>query len=294
MRSPALVLALALGSLLGLAGCGGVQSVPLTASQPNTVPVAAPATTTPPPGTATTAPTEPDPFVRPAWLGTRVLPLRDDGFGEVRPTPPELAPRRLATIDRLPPPAGDGFESTIGPVPPDVVERSTWHEGCPVDLADLAYLTVSHVGFDGSTHTGEMITNVEFADGVVAVFEALFAAGFPIEEMRVIGAPELDLPPTGDGNVTTSFVCREAVGSANWSQHAYGLAIDLNPFHNPYLRGDLVLPELAGFYTDRDRDEAGMVHPDSVAVGAFADLGWVWGGTWSSLKDWMHFSATGR
>jgi carbonic anhydrase/acetyltransferase-like protein (isoleucine patch superfamily) len=73
----------------------------------------------------------------------------------------------------------------------------------------------------------------------------LFAARFPIEEMRVTSPAELDAPPTGDGNNTSAFVCRPVRGQDNRSAHAYGLAIDLNPFCNPYTKDDLVLPELA-------------------------------------------------
>jgi hypothetical protein len=83
------------------------------------------------------------------------------------------------------------------------------------------------------------------------VFRRLHAARFPLEEVRIITSEELDLPPTGDGNVTSAFVCRPTVGGSRWSEHAYGRAIDINPFHNPYVRGDLVLPELAGAYVDR-------------------------------------------
>ena len=41
----------------------------------------------------------------------------------------------------------------------------------------------------------------------------------------------------------------------------YGLAVDLNPFQNPYRRGNLVLPELASAYLDRDRVRPGMIRP---------------------------------
>jgi hypothetical protein len=111
--------------------------------------------------------------------------------------------------------------------------------------------------------------------------------------MRVITAEEIDAHPTGDGNDTTSFACRPAVGSASWSQHAFGLAIDINPFHNPYLKGDLVLPELASAYVDRENTRPGMITEGDVVTEAFADIGWGWGGNWSSLKDWMHFSLSG-
>ena len=52
-------------------------------------------------------------------------------------------------------------------------------------------------------------------------------------------------------------MCRAARQQTNWSAHAYGLAIDLNPFDNPYQRGDLVLPELASSYLDRSWKRAG-------------------------------------
>ena len=154
-------------------------------------------------------------------------------------------------------------------------------------------MTVSHVGFDGELHTGELLANAAWADDLVGVFRRLYQARFPIEQMRVIRAEEIDAPPTGDWNDTTSFVCRPAVGNASWSQHAYGLAVDINPFHNPYQKRDLVLPELASAYTDRDDLRPGMIQPGDVVVEAFADIGWTWGGEWNSLKDWMHFSASG-
>jgi len=221
------------------------------------------------------------------------LPLRPDGFGQVLPTPDVLADRALPTVDVLPPPATGGYESSVAPVPPDVLARSTWAPGCPVTPGELRYLTMSFFGFDGLAHTGEMIVHEDVAAEVVGVFGELFAARFPIEEMRVVAAPELDLAPTGDGNNTTAFVCRAARGQSRWSAHAYALAIDVNPFCNPYVSGDLVLPELASAYLDRNRARPGMVTEDGPVVAAFGSIGWAWGGRWSQPLDIMHFSSTG-
>ncbi len=267
-----------------------------TVARTTTTGVVVSTTTSMPPTTSTTHPTTAttNPFARPGWLGTRLLPIRPDGHGEVQPTPPELVDRRLETIDLLDPPDSDGFVATIEPIPDDVLARSSWTEECPVMVDELRYLTMTHHGFDGEIHTGEMIVNADYAEGVVEVFGRLFEAGFPIEQMRVIRLEEIDDHPTGDFNDTTSFVCRPAVGSANWSYHAYGLAIDVNPFHNPYLRGDLVIPELASAYTDRENVREGMIFDGDVVVEAFADIGWSWGGHWNTLKDWMHFSSSGR
>jgi hypothetical protein len=118
--------------------------------------------------------------------------------------------------------------------------------------------------------------------GCVAVILAVTAAG-----------ADLTAPPTGDGNNTAAFVCRAMRKGASWSEHAYGRAIDVNPFQNPYRRDDLVLPELASAYLDRGNVRPGMVLDVGVVVEAFEEIGWSWGGEWSS-PDLMHFSEAGR
>jgi hypothetical protein len=153
---------------------------------------------------------------------------------------------------------------------------------------------MTYWGFDDARHSGEMLVNRAVAGDVVDVFRALYRARFPIESMRIATLEDLDAPPTGDGNVTGSFVCRPVRGGTEFSQHAYGLAVDLNPFQNPYHRGTVVLPELASSYLDRTWLRPGMTTPYGRAVLAFASIGWEWGGAWSSLKDYQHFSANGR
>jgi len=251
-------------------------------------------TTTSTSAPATTSTVVVDAYAPPAWLGSRPLPLRPDGYGEVLPTPAELVDRAISTLDLLVPPPRDEFVATIEPIPPAVLARSTWHPDCPVTEDELAYLTMSHWGFDERSHTGEMIIHADHAEAVVGVFSKLHAARFPIEQMRVISRDELDVPPTGDGNVTTAFVCRPAVGATSWSMHASGLAIDINPFHNPYVKADLVVPELASAYANRAYVRPGMILADDVVTAAFAEIGWFWGGRWNSLVDSMHFSANNR
>ena len=105
----------------------------------------------------------------------------------------------------------------------------------------------------------------------------------------------MSAPPTGDGNDTASFACRPSTGSTTtWSRHAYGLAIDVNPFHNPYVKGAVVLPELATAYLDRGNVRPGMIVSNDVVVRAFRSIGWEWGGDWKTLKDYQHFSDNGR
>jgi hypothetical protein len=288
-----------------LTACGGGTPQPNPGGlQPN------PPTSGPPVGEATSSsgsgaggypqpPTTRSLTTRPpaaAWrVGAHPLPLRPDGFGKVLPTPAPLRDRRLATTDRLPPPPGGRFRSTVAAVSPAVRARmgETWTPGCPVGLGDLRYLTVSFRGFDGRAHTGELVVHRRVAAQVVSVFARLYRARFPIEAMRLVTTADLHAHPTGDGNNTAAFVCRAARGQTRWSAHAYGLAVDVDPFQNPYRRGDLVLPELASAYLDRADRRPGMILPGGPVTAAFAAVGWTWGGTWRSPKDLMHFSATG-
>ncbi len=266
---------------------GAATSTGSTSSLPASTATTAPTTSTP---TTSEAPT----LTRPDWLGKRVLTTDGSGFALAQDTPPELVDRRLPTIDTLPPPTDETFRSSIEALEGEPLDRSTWEEGCPVETADLRYLTMTFWGFDGAVHTGEMIVHADAAAGIVKVFGALFDERFPIEEMRIVTPADLDAPPTGDGNNTSAFVCRAVTGGTSFSEHAYGLAVDINPFLNPYRRGELVLPELATAYLDRERGLPGMIGPESVAVEAFAAIGWSWGGDWESLKDWQHFSHNGR
>ncbi|MEO5708961.1 MAG: M15 family metallopeptidase [Nocardioidaceae bacterium] len=229
-------------------------------------------------------------------VGTRPLPLRADGFGEVLPTPRVLRVRRMQAADVLPPPTDGRFRGTVGPVTPEIRRRmgKTWSPSCPVALSGLRYLTLTFAGFDGRSRTGELVVNASVSRGVVGVFRTLYAARFPIEEMRLVTSAGLDAPATGDGNNTAAYVCRPTRRATTFSAHASGLAIDLNPFVNPYRSGDLVLPELAGAYEDRSWRRPGMVLPGGVATRAFGAAGWTWGGDFRTVSDLMHFSANGR
>jgi D-alanyl-D-alanine carboxypeptidase len=297
----AVVPALALCLVAALAACGRGSSPSGSASAAGSggsagetrATDAADGTTTPT-VPAVPAPTTTPPPTRPGWLGTRVLPTGPDGAAAPQPTPPELDPRRLPTVDTLPPPADGAYHSFVGPVPPEVAARSTWQEACPVALDDLRYVTVSFWGFDDRAHTGELLVEAGSADGMTQVFQRLFAARYPVEEMRITSRPELDAPPTGDGNNTSAFVCRPTRGSTRWSQHAYGLAIDVNPFQNPYVNGERVLPELATSYLERGNVRPGMILAGDPVIAAFAAIGWEWGGAWNSPTDTMHFSRDDR
>jgi hypothetical protein len=178
----------------------------------------------------------------------------------------------------------------------EVVDRN-WRPGCPVPIRDLRVAQVRYWGFDGDVHDGPLVLNETVVRGVVTVFRRLFRAQFPIKHIALARRyrPNADRW-NSTRDTTSSFNCRpttDAPGSL--SQHSYGWAIDINPLQNPYVRSDgSVLRRAAKPYRDRSRRRPGMIHPGDVVVRAFARIGWAWGGEWTTIKDYMHFSLTGR
>jgi hypothetical protein len=273
----------------GTGNVGTLGASPIGASTATTVSAVAPtspasvpvptssATLTHPPETITPPPATATPSVASTIMGSA-------GPGE----------RQAPTTDLLPPPPAGRFHSSIQPVPLAVLDRSSWALACPVTPGQLRYVTVSFKGFDGRAHTGEMLVNRKAAIGVVKVFRQLFASDWPIEGMRIVTANDLNGTGPGEVNNTSAFTCRAVTGSKTaWSEHAYGLAIDLNPFQNPYLSGRTIIPAQAGAYRERTPARAGMNTSGSLPVRAFRSIGWEWGGAYTSKKDYMHFSATG-
>ncbi|MGZ4728012.1 MAG: M15 family metallopeptidase, partial [Acidimicrobiales bacterium] len=151
------------------------------------------------------------------------------------------------------------------------------------------------VGFDGAEHDGALVVHADAVRATEAAFDRLRSARFPIHKVVTVdhyGAS--DDASMADDN-TSAFNCRPSTGSAStWSQHAYGRAIDVNPLENPYVSGSSVQPPAGSAYLDRSDVRTGMAVAGGELVSAFGAVGWGWGGAWNTLKDYQHFSATGR
>lgn len=200
-------------------------------------------------------------------------------------------------------PASEGSSPSPSPVRPSIARISdqqakwmtgrSWHAGCPVPIAALRVVTVAYRDFEGEVAQGRLIVNRRVAPEVLSVFTQLFDAGFPIAHMdpTSIDPPGALAGPVHDD--TEGFACVRIPGTRVWSQHAYGLAIDVNPVQNPWVKDGRVLPRAGRRYVDRTQAVPGMIHPGDAVTRAFAGIGWGWGGDWHSFKDYMHFSASG-
>jgi hypothetical protein len=170
--------------------------------------------------------------------------------------------------------------------------RYSYRPGCPVGPSELRRLQVSHWDFAGRRRVGSIVVRATEARDVLSVFRKLYAARFPIRRLRLVEAYKGSDDASMAADNTSGFNCRNVSGTRRWSQHAYGLAIDINPVENPYVHGGRVEPPAGRRYLDRSRARRGMVVSGDVVIRAFAAIGWSWGGRWST-PDYQHFSASG-
>jgi hypothetical protein len=170
----------------------------------------------------------------------------------------------------------------------------SWRTGCPVPLRDLRVVTARYVGFDGDVHGGRLIVHRDVAADVASVLGRLYAARFPIRRMVPVDAYGASDFRSIEADNTSAFNCRNVDGTTRWSEHAYGRAIDVNPIENPYVSGGRSSHAASGSYIDRTPCRRGMACPGNVLVRAFKGIGWGWGGDWTGVKDYQHFSASGR
>ncbi|MDL2236880.1 M15 family metallopeptidase [Christensenellaceae bacterium OttesenSCG-928-K19] len=212
------------------------------------------------------------------------------------PTPTQTpSPTPSPTPTPTPTPEGmimvaEGF--TAQPIPEEIYERmleKSYPEDCPIPLEELRYLRVLHIGFDGENHEGEMVVNVQIAEDVLHIMKALYDNEYPIEKMALIDDYDANDERSMTDNNSSAFCYRVVKGTNTLSNHARGLAVDINPLYNPYVRGGRVEPEAAQPYVDRSQDNPYFLRSDDLCVQLFKEYGFTWGGDWNGYKDYQHF-----
>lgn len=175
----------------------------------------------------------------------------------------------------------------------DRIVGKSYGEDCEIPFEELRYVKVLYYGFDDATHEGELIVNKAIAEDIVEIFEELYEIKYPIEQMVLVDEYDADDNASMEANNTSAFNFRKVDGTNRLSQHSYGLAIDINPFYNPYVREidgkTVILPTGAEEYADRSLDCNYYIRKDDAIYQAFVSRGFTWGGDWNTLKDYQHF-----
>lgn len=168
--------------------------------------------------------------------------------------------------------------------------------GCTVPYEDLAYVGLLYFDFDGHSQNGELICNKAIAQDMVEIFYELYRNEYQLERVRLIDEYGGDDTASMADNNTSCFNYRVVDGTTNLSKHAYGLAIDVNPYYNPYVvfnkNGDgetYISPPGSEVYADRSQDFAYKIDASDLCYRLFTEHGFTWGGNWNSTKDYQHF-----
>ena len=189
----------------------------------------------------------------------------------------------------------DGFTSE--PIPDAIWQKmqgKTYVDNPYVSRSDLRYLRVKHWDYDEQTHQGELVCNRLIADKLLAIFRELYKAHYPIQHIRLADEYDADDERQMRDNNTSSFCYRNVSGSKNLSKHARGLAIDINPLYNPYIRyrkdgSQIIEPANAKPYADRSKSYRYKIVKSDLCYRLFIQHGFTWGGSWRTMKDYQHF-----
>lgn len=154
---------------------------------------------------------------------------------------------------------------------------------------DLRYLRLLYIDFCGETRIGEMICNYRIAPILLNIFQILYRNEYAIERIQLVDDFQADDDICCIKNNTSCFNYRNIAGTSLLSKHAYGLAVDVNPFYNPYVVGDRITPPGAESYANRNRNFPHKLGPGDLCYELFTENGFQWGGDWTHCKDYQHF-----
>lgn len=182
---------------------------------------------------------------------------------------------------------------SYGDIPEHVRDEMTgcsYPKDAKISIDELSYITVLHYDFSGSIKKGEMVVNKIVAAEVTNIFYQLYENKYPIHSIELIDKFDADDIKSMEANNTSAFNYRAVAGTSRLSNHAKGLAVDINPLQNPYVGKDKsVSPQAADVFADRQQDFKGKIDKKDLAYRLFKEAGWSWGGDWKTVKDYQHF-----
>ena len=152
-------------------------------------------------------------------------------------------------------------------------------------IENLRLVNVYYYGFDNKLHKGQLIVHKDAVLDLIEIFEFIRESQFPINKVVPISKYGWSDEKSMVDNNTSAFNYRFISGTRVISNHASGLAIDINPALNPYIKNGNSLPSNCIY----DTTKAGTISESSELVAEFKNKGWLWGGNWKSLKDYQHF-----
>lgn len=174
------------------------------------------------------------------------------------------------------------------------MQGKSYKADCKIPRSELRYLQLSYYDATGKEHIGEIVCNKLIANDLIKIFKELHKHQYPIERMQLVDDYDADDEVSMSNNNTSCFNYRTIAGSTKLSKHAMGLAIDINPLYNPYVRRKkdgnyIVQPANARKYINREKVWPYKIERGDLCYRLFVKYGFKWGGSWSHFQDYQHF-----
>lgn len=152
-------------------------------------------------------------------------------------------------------------------------------------LSTLIIIDVNYYGYDDKLHKGQLVCHNKVAKDLNEIFNIIEESRFPINSVIPISKFNWDDFESMENNNTSCFNYRNIAHSNRLSQHAFGLAIDINPCQNPHIQKSNISPKNAEYI----HKNMGTILAKDFIVKEFNQRGWKWGGHWQYSKDYQHF-----
>ena len=167
--------------------------------------------------------------------------------------------------------------------------------------------TIIHVAIDG-TYAGHIVINDEVKPDSAEAIRQLKTLGVRktvmltgdreavaarVAQQLLIDEYHADDEISMANNNSSCFNFRLVAHTNRISKHGLGVAVDINPLYNPYIKtiesGLYIAPAAGRPYMDRDKEFDYKLEKDDPCYKLFVDNGFEWGGEWEDEKDYQHF-----
>ena len=186
----------------------------------------------------------------------------------------------------------------------EYINNKSYRKNPNISIDDLRLINILYYDFNNNIKEGKLIVNKLIEEDVLYIFKKLYENKYQLKSVELI-----DKFYTGDNletdgisiknNNTSCFNYRIIEDKDYLSYHALGLAIDINPYNNPYIinrNGKLEYSKLDGnemyYASNRDSSIPHVITHDDLVYKLFIERGFEWGGDWNpeyESIDYQHF-----